>query len=318
MHHAASRCPAGIALLAALSVAGCLGSTAREPGDYGPWMGGAPIIGDLDGDGIEELVANFAHGGLMALSGANYQPLWSRADRQIEIHDARRLAVVAGGTVVLAQSRALEILDPTSGATRTSVALTDAVERLCADGGKVGVYQIDKVSWVLDVATGKRDDAATPVKCREMETRPILCDTAIHARCEGDHATKKARLTDPVSGDSVTIELKDPGTPEVTIIGHDRAGQPTYRLPFDPSGARIKALDLVGGTVLIRQDRTTAIDARTGAVLWTSSCGGSSSDAMVGTASRVYYECDGRKTAVALRIVDRATGALLKSIGQPR
>jgi hypothetical protein len=156
------------------------------------------------------------------------------------------------------------------------------------------------------------------VKCPDMEVRPILCSTATHARCVGNHATKKARLTDPVTGDSVTVELKDPGTPEVTIIGHDSAGQPTYRLPFDPSGARIEALDLVGGTVLIRQGRTTAIDARTGTVLWTSSCGGSSGDAMVGTANRVYYECDGPKSLVALRIVDRATGALLKDLGRPR
>jgi hypothetical protein len=151
-----------------------------------------------------------------------------------------------------------------------------------------------------------------------MDPRPILCSTATNARCEGDHATKKARLTDPLTGDSVTVEIKDPGTPEVTIIGHDGAGQPTYRLPFDPSGQRIEALDLVGGTVLIRQGQTTALDARTGAVLWTSTCGGLSHITMVGTANRVYYECDGYKTLVALRIVDRATGNLIKDIGQPR
>lgn len=90
------------------------------------------------------------------------------------------------------------------------------------------------------------------------------------------------------------------------------------RLPFDPSGRRIEALDLVGGTVLIRQGLTTAIDARTGAVLWTSSCGGTDGYAMVGTKNRAYYECDGRKTLSVLRIVDRATGAVMKDIGQVR
>jgi hypothetical protein len=104
-------------LLAILSVTGCLGSTLeRKPGDHGPWMGGPPILGDLDGDGIEDLVADLADG-LIALSGANYEPLWLRADRRIERSNARRLAVIAGGAVVLPQARALEVLDPKTGAT---------------------------------------------------------------------------------------------------------------------------------------------------------------------------------------------------------
>lgn len=313
-----SRCLAGSTLLAALSLTGCLGAiTERAPGDHGMWMGGPPILGDLDGDGIEDLFASGVDG-TVALRGSDYELLWSRTDREIDVHDARRLAVIAGGAVVLAHGRALEVLEPTTGATRASVPVTDQISWLCPDGGKVSVYQIDDVTWVLDVATGERDDAATPVKCPAMANRPVLCDTATHARCEGDLATKKARLTDPTNGDSVAVELKDPGTPEVTLIGHDRDGQPTWRLPFDPSGARIEALDLVGGTLLIRQGRTTAIDAHTGAVVWTSTCGGSSGHAMIGTADRVYYECDGPKSYVALRIVDRATGAVLKDFGTPR
>lgn len=320
MHHARGgrRGRAGAAVLALFAVTGCLNATERDPGEYRQWMGGPPILGDLNGDGVEEVVAWFADEGVVALDGTNYEPLWRRPDRRIEIYSARRLAVVAGGAVVLAQPRALEILDPTNGATRTALALTDEVEWLCAEGSKVGVYQLDKVRFVLDVATGKRDDAATPPACPDMTTRPILCTTATHARCEGDFATSKARLTDPVTGDSVGVEIKNPGTPEVTIVGYDNAGQPTYRLPFDPSGRRIEALDLVGGTVLIRQGFTTAIDARTGAVLWTSTCGGTSGYAMVGTTTRVYFECDGPKTAHALRIVDRATGAVLKDLGRPR
>lgn len=305
-------------MLALFAVAGCLGAPERDPGEFRFWMGGPPILGDLNGDGVEELVAWFIDDGVVALDGTTYQPLWRRPDRKIDVRDARRQAVVAGGAVVLAQPRGLEILEPTNGATRTALALTDEVDRLCAEGDKVGVYQIDKVQFVLDVATGRRDDAATPPVCRDTRSVPVLCTTVTHARCEGDFSTSKARLTDPVTGDSVGVEVKSPGTPEVTIVGYDGAGQPTYRLPFDPSGRRIEALDLVGGTVLIRQGYTSAIDARTGAVLWTSTCGGTGGYAMVGTATRVYYECDGPKTSHALRIVERATGAVLKDLGRPR
>jgi hypothetical protein len=314
---AASSRRARAALLVCLFIVGCLGPSAPEPDDLGPWMGGAPLLGDLDGDGREELVAN-SRDRLVALRGADYQPLWTRSDRRIERRDARPLAVIAGGAVVLAQPRALEVLDPLQGTTRARLELSDEVTRLCAAGDKVGVVQLDEARWVLDVATGKRDDAAAPIECPPRDPPSLLCRTARHARCEGDHAGKRARLTDPDTGDSVTVELKDPGTPEVTIVGHDSAGQPTWRVPFDPSGARILGLDLVGGTLLIRQSRVTAVDARTGATLWTGSCGGSSGEAMVGTATRVYYECDGPKTLVALRIVDRATGTTIKDLGQTR
>jgi YD repeat-containing protein len=318
MQHA-SRGRSNAAMVAVLcAVAGCLGSTEPGPGEYVSWMKGPPILGDLNGDGLEEVVTWFPSHGLLALDGTSFEPLWTRTDRRIEIHDARRLAVVAGGAVVLAQPRALEILDAKDGTTRTSLTLTDGVSWLCADGGKVGVYQIDQVKFTLDVATGTRDDAATPPTCRDMVSLPILCATATHARCEGDHATMKARLTDPVTGDSVGIEIKEPGTPEVTIVGYDKAGQETYRVLYDPTGHRIEALDLVGGTVLIRQGDVTAIDAHTGAVLWTSTCRGTSGTSMIGTATRVYFECDGPKSSVGLRIADRKTGAVLKDLGRLR
>lgn len=317
MYVVASSLRAEFVLIAALSVAGCLGATERAPDEVTSWQRGMPVLGDLDGDGIEELVTN-SWEGMVALSGVDYRPLWHRADRKVEFHAERRLAVVAGGAVVMAQARTLEVLDAKSGATRASVVLTDKVESLCADGGKVGVHQIDRVSWTLDVASGQRDDATPPAKCHEMVPRPTLCRTAWNARCEGDNVKLTARLTDAVTGDSVRVDIKEPGTPEVTIVGLDGAGQPTYSLPFDPNGRRVEALDLVGGTVVIRQGQTTAIDARTGAVLWKSSCGGSSGEFSVGTASRVYYECDGPKSAVALRIVDRATGNSIRDIGNPR
>ncbi|MDC0716448.1 hypothetical protein [Nannocystis bainbridge] len=308
------RSAASAAGLALTALVGCLGAKERDPTEYRFWMGGPPVLGDFNGDGLEDVVAWFVDDGVLALDGATFKPLWRRPDLRIEPRDE---AVVAGGAVVIARARGLEILESTNGATRTTLALTDEVERLCVEGDKVGVHQIDHVRFVLDVATGQRDDAATPPAC-DSSSLPLLCTTVKHARCEGDFVTSKARLTDPVTGESVGIEVKSPGTPEVTIVGYDTAGQPTYRLPFDPKGRRIEALDLVGGTVLIRQGETSAIDARTGTVLWTSSCGGTGGYAMVGTATRVYFECDGPKTSHALRIVDRTTGAVLKDLGRPR
>lgn len=306
------------ALCGLVFAGGCFGLGRSAPGEYRQWMGGPPLLGDFNKDGVEDVAGWFSDEGIVAFNGATFEPLWSRLDRRIDFRGGNRLAVIAGEAMVVAQPRAVEILDLTTGATRTALTLTDEVGRLCAGDGKVGVYQIDEVKFTLDVATGKRDDAAAPPKCPDMEDRPGLCDLVSHARCEGSRETTKVKLTDPDTGDMVGVEIKEPGTPEVTIVGHDRAGQPTYRLPFDPSGMRIEALDLVGGTLLIRQSYVNALDARTGATLWTSSCGGSSGDTMIGTPTRVYYECDSLKTSLALRIVDRATGAVLKDLGKPR
>lgn len=301
---------------AVLLLAGCPDTGGPATGAYSQWMGGPPFIGDLDGDGVEDLAGWFADAGVVALRGTDYEPLWSRADRRLARQDGRFVALVADGSVVLAQQRAVEILDGRTGATRATLEVTDAVGRLCSAGGKIGVHQIDQVSWTLDVAAGKRDDAIPPPTCDEQ--RPGLCDRVRHAKCEGSHDKPGARLTDPDTGDSVTIEIKSPGTPEIAIVGHDGSGKPTYRVAFDPSGARIRAVDLIAGTLVIRQTGTVALDAKTGARMWESTCGGSSGDAMVATPTRVYYECDGPKTAVALRIVDRATGGTLKDLGRPR
>lgn len=302
--------------LAAVVLVGCPGAGAPGADPYNQWMGGPPFIGDLDGDGVEDLVGWFADPGVVALGGTNYEQLWHRADRRIELQNARHMAIVAGGAVVLAQPRAVEILDGRTGATRATISVSDEVRGFCGAGGKVGVHQIDRVSWTLDVATGKRDDATPPPTCDEQ--RPSLCDGVRHAKCEGSYDQPSVRLTDPDTGDAVAIEIKSPGTPEISIVGQDRAGQPTYRVAFDPTGTRIRAVDLIAGTLVIRQTGTVALDAKTGARLWESTCGGSNGDAMVATPTRVYYECDGPKSAVALRIVDRATGAKLKDLGRPR
>ena len=301
-------------LLAVILGGGCEGPATPDPRDYGPWWTGAPVVGDLDGDGIEDLIAEFSEGGLTALRGATYEKLWNRPDRRVPVHDARRLMVFAGGTVVLAQPRALEILDPATGSTRTTIPLTDEVSRLCADQARVAVRQRDQQHWVLDVSAGQRDDAATPPACDRDNKLPPLC-TATRARCEGTPASADVRLTDPATGTSAGVEFKQPGTPEVTVVGHT-AGQPSYRLAFDPSGDRILAVDLVGHTLYLkRRSDVTALDARTGATLWRSPCAGTSGSLVV-TASRVHFECDGHRTAKALRIVDPATGAVILDIGK--
>jgi hypothetical protein len=187
------------------------------------------------------------------------------------------------------------------------------VASLCGAGDRVWVVQIDQVRGLLDPATGKLDPAAAvPAECEPSPGISYACEHSA-ARCApvpGAPSALSMRLEDGAS--AITVEIKDPGTPEVTLVL--ASGQ---RVLFDREGARVHAADLAAGHLFLKRNGgLTAIDAATGAPMWSIGCSGNR-PYLRATATRVYMECDGERTRKALRVLDH-TGKVLTDLGEPR
>jgi hypothetical protein len=293
-----------------LQIAGCNTHESKRP-----WPGGLPYAVDANGDGVEDMIT--FGGPITMLDGRNYQPLWERPDLDVPQYDGRRLGATARDAFIVARDRSLDVLELSTGRTRSKLALSDKVASLCADGESVFIGQIDAVRGLFDVRTGTLDKSAPlPARCARTAERLDACKNAT-AECESRYPSKNMMLSD--GNAFVSVEFKEPGTPEVTVVLHDRARRPFLRVPFDPEGKRVDAVDLAGGMVFLAQSGTvTALDAKTGAVAWTSTCSSSSGNFLRATASRVYVQCDGPKAYKALRVLHHDTGAVLTELGDPR
>lgn len=306
---------ATLALLAAAlaPLAACRKSDYRPP-----WAGGLPFVADANRDGVEDMITYGGAYGLTAFDGRTYKPLWTRKDLDIDLHDARRLAAVAGRTLIVARDRSLQLLDLTDGQTRAALPLTDKVYSLCAAGAAAWVRQLDEVTGLVDPSQGpaaaRLDPAAPrPEACAPDPGRHFACEHSA-ARCATEPSTMSMRLTDTTAAPptSLSVEFKAPGTPEVTLVLPD--GQ---RLLFDREGARVHAVDLAGGHLFLkRQGGVTAVEATTGRTLWTVPCSGNT-PYLRATPTRVYVECEGPRQYEALRVLDH-TGAVLTDLGEPR
>jgi hypothetical protein len=293
----ARRAPCPFALLiAVVSVLGC-----TKPKANRMWGGGLPFIADVNGDGVEDMISFGSE--ITALDGRTLVPLWQRADLDVYVPNARRIAAVAGRSFVVTKGRSLEILDLASGQTRRSVPTSDLISGLCADGDRVWVTQIDVVCGLLDVGAGTLDRAAAqPPACAPIKPgRNAACDYA-SARCEGTYPSMNMTLTDAAT--VVAVEFKQPGTPEVSVVVRDARGQEQARTLLDAEGRRVVAVDLAGHRLFLKQSgKVTAVDARTGAVAWTVRCAGDG-PYLRATPSRLYVECDGPRNYKRLRVVD--------------
>lgn len=296
----------GVVLAAFAAFAGC---EAKSHVPTRPWAGGLPIVTDANGDGVEDV---FDLGiTTMALDGRSYEPLWERTDLRVD------LATLAGETLVAARERTLELVDVKTGKTRATIPLSDKVKSISKISTGVWVTLIDATHGLLDPVKGTLDKTAAPPPPEPASTalrRPDACQYA-SAECDGSYPSRNMVLRQGTS--TVGIQIKEPGTPEVSIVLHDPAGRPTNRIPFDPTGNRLTAADLMGGKLFVLHGGALiAIDAATGATLWKVSC---TSDApfLRATPSRVYARCDGPKTYKALRIVGH-DGKILATLGDVR
>jgi hypothetical protein len=308
--------PAPPALLLLAALVAC-----SSPKHNPAWVGGLPVLADINRDGVEDLLAD--RDGLQAIDGRTLKPLWHRRDLGFIRNGGSRAVAFAGDAVVAPRDRELQLLRPSDGATLLSIPLSDKVAALCADGAQLWVRTIDEVSGVIELpATGVA--AAAPPQLRAGQPPPAGCARArLHhgyacdhaaARCEHAGSDLSMALTDEATAPPtrITVDIKHPGTPEVSFILADGK-----RLLFDREGARVHAADLAGGRLFLKRLGTiAAFDAATGAPLWTTHCSGNT-PFLRATATRVYAECSGPRQYLSLRVLDHA-GASLLEFGEPR
>lgn len=305
--------PSRAALFVAISLTAACSDRAYNP----QWAGGVPLVADVNGDGVEDMLTYGSGYELSALDGKTYKTLWKRKGLDLDGYNARRLGAIAGRTLVMAprdtKDRALLLLDLADGRTRATVALGDKPSSLCAAGDKVWVTQIDRKTGLLDATTGALDvTAAMPAACEPRRGASYACEYA-RAECgalAGAPSALSLQLRDGAA--AIGVEIKDPGTPEVTLVLADGR-----RVLFDRQGARIHAADLASGLLFLkRTGEITAIEAASGAPMWSLPCSGST-PVMRATSTRLYAECEGHRNYKALRVLDHS-GKVLKDLGEPR
>lgn len=303
------------ALLAAISLAAC-----SDRDQYNPqWAGGVPLVADVNGDGVEDMLTYGSGYGLGVLDGKTYKTLWKRKGLDVDVANAGRLHAIAERTLVVAPAytadRSLLLLDLSDGRTRATVQLGDKPGALCAAGDKVWVKQIDEKAGLLDVATGKIDFTATMPESCSWKQKYGTSYACAHSKAECEplpNAPSSLSMLLRDGASSIGVEIKDPGTPEVTLVLADGK-----RVLFDREGARVHAAELAGGHLFLkRSGGVTAIDATSGAPMWSVSCSGNT-PALRATPTRVYVECEGHRNYKALRVLDHS-GKVLKDLGEPR
>lgn len=295
--------------------------TACDSPKHSPaWVGGLPGLADINGDGVEDLLAE--RDGLQAIDGRTLKPLWYRKDLGGMRNGGSRGGTFAGKVVAAALHRELQLLDPKDGKTLAAIPLSDKLAAMCASGTTLWVKTIDEVSGVVDLsgfsaggpAPALQAGAPPPESCLpDDDHRGYACAHAA-ARCQTAPSTLSLALTDRTTAPptQLTVEIKQPGTPEVTLVLPDGK-----RVLYDREGSRVDAADLAGGRLFLkRQGTIVAIDAATGQPLWSAGCGGNT-PYLRATATRVYAECSGHRQYLALRVLDHS-GASLLDFGEPR
>ncbi|MEO7734856.1 MAG: PQQ-binding-like beta-propeller repeat protein [Kofleriaceae bacterium] len=129
------------------------------------WESAHPIIADVDGDGIEDVIGiqrQLTPDGmrLAAVSGADGHVLWSTPDLGAYIDVYRYVATLAGETVLffdVTNAPRLVAYDAHNGANKWDVVPPEIVSAICGAGsasGKVTLVTKDEARFTLELATG--------------------------------------------------------------------------------------------------------------------------------------------------------------------
>jgi hypothetical protein len=275
-------------------------------GEHMQWQDGkAPMIADLNGDGVEDVVGFYRvlDGGeattrLGAFSGATWNRLWHTDP----LGDAHQLALgSAGNAILVGDDRGLvRIFDRSSGVQLHSVQLSDRARRICGgDEGHAWIEVADEAHVLIDVATGGSRPSPPPAGCAPRETGSDcssweLSDQPARAECMSSELRKRLAVPGMTvsyalrQGDHVVgLGYKEKGTSISMIAGLEPPRgkgekQPLWVRTVNPDSRATsttstpQVADIADGMLFVtylasdkqRMNRLAAIDAATGNTVW--------------------------------------------------
>ncbi len=191
------------------------------------WMGGAPLIVDVDGDGVDDAIGliRYVHTDkitLAAYSGVNGHQLWETAS--LGTYDTVRhsLPELVGGVIVRRDGRTVSGYDVKTGAVRWHVRAADVVDRLCANApGELAIRAATGEWSTVALETGAMRPASAPDTCRRaITTAPAEAPPGdVHVEGMSVQAVL-ARGTGP----RIAIGWRTPGSGLTMLAAVDDAG----------------------------------------------------------------------------------------------
>lgn len=340
---------AGVAVSVALNVSRQTGHTTLLPavggggalGEHLQWDGTrAPVVGDVDGDGVEDFIGRVRSTSpdalyLAAYSGKTFKPLWQTQSLGgwSEALDATEFALAGGRVVVTDFHHAVKVLDAKTGKEIAALTTSDKVERTCSNGKQVWLDVKDKTSALVDVAgpnvtkPKQRPDwcpAEGSVWCRNVFRVP-------HAKCTDSGTLGSVPGFDASrvfwDGDvAVGVGTKSPGTGMPMAVGVDgKTKRVLWRTPFTTSPSvsesAPRVADVFGGRLFAYYEmksgphHVVAIATKTGHVDWDkelpqSATGGEPGELM-GSQARLYVP-----HWTWLDVFDAQNGNVVKTVGE--
>ena len=313
----------------------------RPPAGQRDWESAHPIIGDVDGDGIEDAIGVQRQltpdaMRLTAVSGADGHTLWSTPDLGTYIDLYRYVAALAGGSVLFFDTHAPRLFayDAQTGARSWTVMPPEVVSAVCGPvaSGRVTLVTKDEASFTLELAIGKMTPrSGRPGPCVAL---PSTAYTRVMSMHNGPHGNYQppGMTNDTVLGGAgswIVTGYKKPGTevPMLAVIDDKEKLVWSAQVPAsEPMKAQRYAPEHVAydaRTIAVGYDRPdgdtppwlTAFDRATGRRLF---------EIEVATAKSPYWRIAEVRIAStqifvsvngSLRAFDRETGAPRWAIG---
>ncbi|HJZ88277.1 MAG TPA: hypothetical protein VKN99_24050 [Polyangia bacterium] len=314
-------------------------------------VAGAPLIANVDGDGVEDLigrvrVVNPDQLWVAAFAGIHFKPIWRAGP--YGAWDTRKSILVAlsGSRVLVTDSRqSARVLDLATGKELGMVPLNDQAALVCgAPEGAPRFYveTVDKQRLLIEAQPVQSRPGARPDWCGPgpFQLRPgqsECWEVGLHARLRSHCLPAReaprvpgfeARFALREGALGVAVGSKRPGTEVPMVVGFDperNAVQWNRVLPQDPTQAETGVpylTELSHGGVYsfyklksLRGGRLVKIDAATGATRWDvivpQSETGTAPETLAITERRVYVP-----HWTWLDVFDASTGAHLGTIGQ--
>jgi hypothetical protein len=291
----------------------------------------APLVASVGGDDTEDVigqVSTVADDGQMtyyvgAFDGATFEQLWrSPSLAVLERGERPPIVRMVADHVVVAESNAIHINDPTTGNETGTVRTTDRVLDVCPVGP-------DKTRFWAKVADG-HNVAVDPQTSdsRPMETAPPGCNTSTRPlKVDAPNVPGFSPAKVYVDGDvAVAVGVKSPGSPVPMAAGFDpKSRKLRWSHPIAQTDDLLNVVTTSGRIADVAETRLyatyrlsnagwqlAAIDGRTGDRTWDAPI--PDGNAGVGTVtvslSRVYLA-----HAIWLDVFDKTTGRRIGTIG---